>query len=149
MHPFDPKLALLANHAQHVVLIHFPIGLFIAAVAFDFLARWKRSHGLASAAYYNLTAAGISNGPAAFTGVLAWRWQLEGQPLKGVLLLHMLSGLLSSGLIWVVWWLHLRAHRKPEGILPVLRLPVELAAVALVAFTGHLGGFLSGVNGAG
>jgi uncharacterized membrane protein len=25
----------LAKHAQHVVLIHFPIGLFLAAVAFQ------------------------------------------------------------------------------------------------------------------
>ena len=33
MHPFDIKAALLARHAQHVVLIHFPIALFIAGVA--------------------------------------------------------------------------------------------------------------------
>ena len=32
---FDLKTALLAKHAQHVVLIHFPVALFIAAVAFD------------------------------------------------------------------------------------------------------------------
>ena len=37
LHPFDLKAALLAKHAQHVVLIHFPIALFIAGVAFDFL----------------------------------------------------------------------------------------------------------------
>jgi len=29
---------LLAKHAQHVVLIHFPIGLFFAAVAFDLIS---------------------------------------------------------------------------------------------------------------
>jgi hypothetical protein len=33
LHPFDIKAALLARHAQHVVLIHFPIALFIAGVA--------------------------------------------------------------------------------------------------------------------
>ena len=33
MNPFDLKAALLARHAQHVVLIHFPIALFIASVA--------------------------------------------------------------------------------------------------------------------
>jgi uncharacterized membrane protein len=36
--PFDVKTVLLAKHAQHVVLIHFPIALFTAAVAFHFLA---------------------------------------------------------------------------------------------------------------
>jgi len=30
LHPFDIKAALLSKHAQHVVLIHFPIALFIA-----------------------------------------------------------------------------------------------------------------------
>ena len=33
--PFDIRTVLLASHAQHVVLIHFPIALFIMAVAFD------------------------------------------------------------------------------------------------------------------
>ena len=87
MNPFDPKSVLLAKHAQHVVLIHFPIALFIAGVAFDFLASWKRSSGIATAVYYNLTAAAISTMPAVATGVLAWQWQLAGKHLKGVLLL--------------------------------------------------------------
>ena len=29
VNPFDFKTALLAKHAQHVVLIHFPIALFV------------------------------------------------------------------------------------------------------------------------
>jgi hypothetical protein len=33
--------------------------------------------------------------------------------------------------------------------LPNYRLVLELVAVAVVAVTGHLGGFLSGVNGPG
>ena len=35
VNPFDLKTVVLAKHAQHVVLIHFPIALFITAVAFD------------------------------------------------------------------------------------------------------------------
>jgi len=38
VNPFDLKTVLLAKHAQHVVLIHFPIALFIAAVAFDLIS---------------------------------------------------------------------------------------------------------------
>jgi uncharacterized membrane protein len=41
----------LAKHAQHVVLIHFPVALFIVAVAFDLVAHWTKLHGLADAAY--------------------------------------------------------------------------------------------------
>jgi uncharacterized membrane protein len=38
VNPFDLKTALLAKPAQHVVLIHFPIALFVSAVAFDLIA---------------------------------------------------------------------------------------------------------------
>jgi len=149
VNPFDPKSVLLAKHAQHVVLIHFPIALFVAGVAFDLLAVWRQSRGLAMAVYYNLTAAAISTLPAAATGVLAWQWQLDGKHLKGILLLHLILGLLSTALIWIVWWLHFRVRRTPQLALPAYRFPIELLSVPLVALTGHLGGFLSGVNGSG
>jgi len=42
--------------------------------------------------------------------------------------------------------IHLRAQRKQGGVLPGYRLPTEALGVALVTLTGHLGGFLSGVN---
>jgi uncharacterized membrane protein len=146
LHPFDIKAALLAKHAQHVVLIHFPIALFIAGVSFDFLAQWTKRRILAAAAYCNLLAAALVTVPVLITGVLAWQWQLEGQRLKGILLTHLVLGGATSVLIWVVCLVHVRAQRAPGGVLPGYRLPVEALTVALVTLTGHLGGFLSGVN---
>ena len=145
VNPFDLKTAFLAKHAQHVVLIHFPIALFITAVAFDLIAQWTKRRGLAQAAYYNLLAAAISTVPVLATGLLAWQFQLEGQKLKGTLLLHLVLACVSTVMIWLVWWLHFRARRRTFP-LPSYRLAVELLAVAAVALTGHLGGFLSGVN---
>jgi uncharacterized membrane protein len=145
VNPFDLKTAILAKHAQHVVLIHFPIALFLTAVAFDFIAVWVRRRGLVDAAYYNLLAAAISTVPVLVTGLLAWHFQLEGQKLKGILLLHLVLGCVSTVMIWLVWWLHFRARRRTV-YLPSYRLAVEFLAVGLVALTGHLGGFLSGVN---
>jgi uncharacterized membrane protein len=82
------------------------------------------------------------------TGILAWQFQLEGQTLKGILRLHLILGCVSSGLIWLVWWIHFRARRS--GLAPPKPLLLlELAAAICVALTGHLGGFLSGVNGPG
>jgi uncharacterized membrane protein len=43
VNPFDVKTVILGKHAKHVVLIHFPIALFTAAVAFDFLGQWTKS----------------------------------------------------------------------------------------------------------
>jgi uncharacterized membrane protein len=145
--PFDIKSVLLAKHAQHVVLIHFPIALFLAGVAFDFAAQWKRDASLAAAAYYNLLGAAVSTLPVVATGLLAWRWQLEGTRLKGNLLLHLSLGLLSSCLIVIAWWFQFRARRRPGRALPGYRWTVEVAGALCVALTGHLGGFLSGVNG--
>ena len=132
MHPFDIKAALLAKHAQHVVLIHFPIALFIAGVMFDFLAQWTKRQFLAAAAYCNLLAAAVVTAPVLITGVLGWQWQLEGQRLKRVLLMHLIFGWASSLLIWIVFLVHLRAQRKLGGILPRYRLPIEAVGVALV-----------------
>jgi uncharacterized membrane protein len=145
VNPFDPKTVFLAKHAQHVVLIHFPIALFITAVAFDFIAQWTKRRGLADAAYYNLLMAAISTVPVLATGLLAWQFQLEGQKLKGILLLHLVLACVSTVMIWLVWWVHFRARRQTV-LLPNYRLIVELVALAVVAVTGHLGGFLSGVN---
>ena len=149
MHPFDLKSALFAKHAQHIVLIHFPIALCLVSIVFDFIAQWTKKRVLAEVAYYNLLVASVSTVPVVATGLLAWHWQLEGQRLKGTLLLHLVLGLTASGMIWLVWSFHFRAHRNPERELPLYRLPIELAAAAVVALTAHLGGFLSGVNGPG
>jgi uncharacterized membrane protein len=147
--PFDLKTVLLAKHAQHVVLIHFPIALFIAAVAFDFFAHWTKNLTLAAAAYFNLLLAAFSTVPVVATGLAAWQLALEGQKLKGILLGHLVLGCISSMLIWLVFSIHLRVRRHPQRPLPNFRLPIEAIAVLLVVGTGHLGGFLSGVSGPG
>src|SRR5271170_3572910 len=134
VNPFDPKTALLAKHAQHVVLIHFPIGLFLAAVAFDFIALWTKRRSLAHAAYYNLMMAAISTLPVLATGLLAWQFQLEGQKLKGILLLHLVFACVSTVMIWLVWWVHFRARRRAEA-LPNYRLALEVLGVGLIALT--------------
>src|SRR5271166_4184438 len=105
MHPFDLKTVLLAKHAQHVVLVHFPIALFLTGVAFDFAAHWTKRAALAAAAYLNILVAAAAVPPTLATGIAAWHWQLEGQKLKGLLLLHLALGCTSSLLISMVAWI--------------------------------------------
>ncbi len=146
MNPFDPRAAIFAKHAQHVVLIHFPIALFITGVAFDFISTVTRRNNLALVAYCNFSGAILTAIPAALTGLLAWQWELEGRRLKGILLMHLIAASTSLILIAAVWWLHRRSNRLPLAALPASRWVLESLAVAVVAATGHLGGFLSGVN---
>lgn len=146
LNPFDLKAALTAKHAQHVVLIHFPIALFIAGAVFDFLAHWTKRQSLAAAAYFNFFVAAAASIPTLITGLLAWQWQLEGQRLKGTLLLHLIFGIASAVLVCVVWLAHWTARRAQNHKLRLFCLPLEALTTVLLAVTGHLGGFLSGVN---
>ena len=130
------------------MLIHFPIALYITAVVFDLIAQWTKRRGPADAAYYNLLVAAISTIPVLVTGILAWQFQLEGQKLKGILLLHLVLACTSSVMIWLVWCVHFRMRRRAAA-LPNYRLALEILGVGVIALTGHLGGFLSGVNGPG
>jgi uncharacterized membrane protein len=141
--PFDPRTVFLAKHAQHVVLIHFPIALYISAVAFDFIARWTKRADFKDAAYYNFLIAAFSTLPVLATGLLAWRWALEGKALKGILLMHLVLACVSTVVIWMVWRLRLRSRGNDP---PAYLMALELFGVALIALTAHLGGFLSGVN---
>jgi len=145
MNPFDLHTALSARHAQHVVLIHFPIALYLAGVALDLLALWLKRKNLAEAAYLNLTLAALAAFPAVATGLLAWQWQLEGQKLKGILLEHLIAGGGAAVAICGTWLVHYRSRRARTGLPPARFLLEGLGTIAVMA-AGHLGGFLSGVN---
>lgn len=142
---FDPKSILLARHAQHIVLVHFPIALLITSVAFDLVARWTRRRALDSAAAVNLYAAALTTPLAAITGVLAWRWQLEGAPLKGPLLLHLCTAIVVLLLTWSLAWFRLRRRSEAGTPLPFAFHVAGVVAVLAVVGTAHLGGILSGV----
>jgi uncharacterized membrane protein len=146
INPFDLKSALLAKHAQHVVLVHFPIALFISSFVFDLLAIWTGSRSLARAAYYNLIGAAITAVAAVATGVLAWQLQLEGQRLRGNLRLHLGVGASAAVLIWLLTWWRRSQERQHTSSLAVGYWAVAFLAVLIVALTGHLGGILSGVE---
>jgi uncharacterized membrane protein len=145
VNPFDLKAALLAGHAQHPVIIHFPIGLFIASVVFDLLAVWRKKPILAAVAYYNLLGAALTLPLAIATGLGAWQWQLEGATLKGNLRLHMICAVTSALLIFFLCWM--RSRLRAKNISPgVSYVTVTLFALTAITLTGHLGGIVSGVE---
>jgi uncharacterized membrane protein len=143
--PFDLKAALLAGHAQHPVIIHFPIALFISSVVFEVLATWRKKPVFGVIAYYNLLGAAITAPLAIATGLGAWQWQLEGATLKGNLLLHMICALTSVSLIFVLCWMRSRLHMRKTSP-GIAYFGVTLIALMAITLTGHLGGILSGVE---
>jgi len=146
VNPFDLRTVLLAKHAQHVVLIHFPIALFTTGVGLDVLSRGKRGSQLANAAYWNMSIAAITVIPTVLTGVLAWQFALDGKRLKGLLLFHLIAASGAALLVIASWLVHWRSRKSGAPVLPSFRIPVELIGTAVMALTAHLGGILSGVN---
>src|SRR5262249_49550203 len=137
--PFDLKAALLQGHAQHPVIIHFPIALFIASAVCELLAIWRKNPVLAAVAYYNLVGAVVTIPLAIATGLGAWRWQLEGAALKGNLRLHLICALTSAALIFNLCWM--RSRLRAKNISPgIAYFAVTSLALMLITLTGHLGG---------
>jgi uncharacterized membrane protein len=143
--PFDLKKALLAPHAQHPVIIHFPIALFIASVVFDLLALWRQRPIFVAVANYNLIGAAIMLPLTLATGLGAWRWQLEGAALKGSLLLHIIFAVTSATLVFLLCVIRLRL-RDAGRMQRLAYFSVTFLALLAITITGHLGGILSGVE---
>jgi hypothetical protein len=59
-------------------------------------SQWSKRRSLADAAYYNLLVAAVRLSCFVATGVLVWQFQLEGQELKGMLLLHLILAGVST-----------------------------------------------------
>jgi uncharacterized membrane protein len=143
--PFDLKAALLAGHAQHPVIVHFPIALFIASVVFDILAIWRKQPILATVGYFNLVGAAITVPFAIATGLGAWRWQLEGATLKGNLRLHLICALTTAALVICLCLKRSLAQAKGESP-RAFYFMVAVLALVMITLTGHLGGIVSGVE---
>ena len=63
MNALDIRTIVFARHAQHVVLVHFPIAAFMTAVGLDCAAQWTKKPGMAAAAYFAFGS--CSNSPSA------------------------------------------------------------------------------------
>ena len=62
INPFAPRRVLFAKHAQHPVLVHFPIALFLFSLFLDVLGRWRNRAGLHNVALVNLVSAAVMGG---------------------------------------------------------------------------------------
>jgi uncharacterized membrane protein len=144
----SPLLKLLfPKHADHPLIVHFPIGLFIVAMLFDFLAVFRKDRNLALAGYYNLGIAAITSIGSVGTGLLAWWFVFAHEPFTkdNNLLFHLILGITTTVLICALWLMRFRVADK--GARPGnAYLILGVIALVVIAITGHLCGNLSGVN---
>jgi uncharacterized membrane protein len=121
----------------HVLALHLPIGIVVAAVALDWAARRPRFAALARASGFLWGAAAVT---AAATAVLGLLHFAEGGFAGPSADAHRFYGIATALAAVAAWWLAARARGAPAG---VARLAVGVALLALVSVTGHYGGNLT------
>ncbi len=123
----------------HVLALHLPIGIVIAAVVLDWLARRPRYAPLAGAAplLWALTAAS-----AVLAAVLGWLHFGEGAFTGPSAEAHRFWGIVTAAVAVGGWWLAARSAGR-AGSASVMRLAMGIAMLALVSITGHYGGHLT------
>ena len=119
----------------HVLLLHLPIGILIAAVVLDWLARRPRYAPLASAAPLLWALAAIS---AVLTAILGYLHFAEGSFTGPSAEAHRLWGTITAIAAVEGWWLARRGGRAGA-----IRLAAGLVLLVLVSITGHHGGNLT------
>ena len=145
--PFSLQAILYPSHAQHPVIVHFPIALFVFSLFLDLFGLLTGKRALNAAAYYNLAAAAATGVLSVVTGLLAWRFAFGAEPLAGDrwLLFHLVLGILTTILMLALW--AIRARHPIYAARPLSRLYIIVAMLtfAVVTVTGHIGGIVSGV----
>ena len=119
----------------HVLALHLPIGIVIAAVVLDWLARRPRYAALASAAPLLWGLAALS---AVLTAALGYLHFGEGGFTGPSAEAHRLWGTVTAVAAVVDWWL-----ARAPGRAGVARLAAGIVMLALVSMTGHYGGNLT------
>ena len=120
----------------HVLALHLPIGIVIAAVVLDWAARRPRYAALAQASPFLWGAAAIS---AVVTAALGYMHFAEGGFTGPSANAHRLWGTITAVAALEAWWL--AAHAR--GVARWPQLTAGIVMLALVSITGHYGGNLT------
>ncbi len=153
--PWAIQTLLFPKHAQHPVVVHFPIALLMIALLFDLLGARTRNRSLHAAAYYNIAAAALFAPVSVVTGLLAWWFKYVPHPYTGSLisqltgntdtLYHLIMGVVSMAVIWGLWALRRGESRQETVTLRPAYIVLAALSFPIIAITGHLGGIVAGV----
>lgn len=133
------------GHPVHLMLVNFPLGLWVTAAVFD-IVRLVTGNGYWSGVAFWMIAAGSVGGVlAALAGVTDWTGIPKDTRARQVGIVHGLGNALILALFIVSWLLRLNAPDNPS----ILAYILSFLGAALVGLTGWLGGELTGRYGVG
>jgi uncharacterized membrane protein len=127
------------GHPIHPMLIVFPLGLLVAAVAFDILYLITGNAAFATVSFWNIAGGVIGGLVAAVFGLIDWIAIPSGTRAKAVGLWHGGGNVVVVALFAVSWLLRLGAR---DNIPDMLAIALGLVGAGIGAVTGWLGGEL-------
>jgi len=129
------------SHPLHPMLVHFPIGLFVATLFFDVLAFLNLDEGyLATAKYLNIAAIVMAL-LAAIPGIIDYRHTVP--PNSSAKKRATKHGLLNVCVV-ILFAISLYArHKQVHGLIVI---GIELGAIILLTIAGWMGGTLVNRN---
>jgi uncharacterized membrane protein len=119
----------------HVLALHLPIGIILAAVVLDWVARRDAYRSLAAVSPFLW---GLAAASAVLTAALGYMHFAEGAFSGASASAHRFFGTTVAVVSIVIWWL----SRRPE-LYRRVNVATGIAAIALVTITGHFGGNLT------
>jgi uncharacterized membrane protein len=131
--------AKLLGHPVHPMLIVFPLGLFISAVAFDLVHLWTNNDAFAVVSFWNIAGGLIGGLLAAVFGLIDWMAIPRGTRAKRIGLVHGVGNVGVVALFALSLWLRSAVSGYVPGTAAV---GLAVAGFALGGFTGWLGGEL-------
>jgi uncharacterized membrane protein len=131
--------AKLFGHPVHPMLVVFPLGLLATAVIFDIVRLLTGNDDFAAVSFWNIAAGIIGGLVAAVFGLIDWLSIPSDTRAKVVGMWHGLGNVVVVALFAVSWLLRLN---QPGYVPDTLAFVLSLAALALAAVTGWLGGEL-------
>lgn len=136
------------GHPLHPALVHFPIGLFLLSLLLDIASYWSNSSSdLLQASYYAMTFGLTFGALAALTGLVDRSDIRLDHPARKTSTTHMMLNLTALALFGINFLLRLGQGDLAE--LPLLNLLLSILGVAILLFSGYLGGTMVYDNGIG
>jgi uncharacterized membrane protein len=136
-------------HPIHPIVVHFPIALLCASVAFDILARRWPAGGLRDTSFYTLLAGVMGAALAVVTGGMEEELAERAGAPESVLELHESLGTVTLIVFVALLGLRLAMQRGWIKDIPPLTLGLGVIGIVLLALTGYWGGELVYVYGIG
>ncbi|MGA2266327.1 MAG: DUF2231 domain-containing protein [Phycisphaerae bacterium] len=127
----------------HLLVLHFPIALVLAAALADVLWLWRRKTFFGEAGFYCLLVGAISAVPTMAAGLmLISTMSLSGQ-IAQLGEVHESLGIITTTVVLLTAGLRVALRNRLSGLWGWAYGVLMLASVVLITLTGHYGGLLA------